>query len=76
MEKNVFCNKIGCEGHSNLIVCKCNFFFGEHFYYNVDRKCMDKLLSCQVKDLTFKMLIIIMRALMHPTNLQGGLPTF
>ena len=37
---------------------------------------MDKLLSCQVKDLTFKMLIIIMRVLMHPTNLQGGLPTF
>ena len=35
MEKKVFCNKVGCEGHANLIVCKYNFFLGEHFYYNV-----------------------------------------
>ena len=50
MEKIVFCNKIGCEGHSNLIFCKYNFFFVNIFIVMLIKKCMNEIFSCQVNE--------------------------
>lgn len=48
-EKIVFCNKVGCEGHSNLFLIKKKFP-KEEFIYNVDRKVLDESLCCQIKE--------------------------
>ena len=45
-----FCEAIGCDGDHNLIECSFNQWYGKEIFYFVNRKELEKWLSCKINE--------------------------